>query len=69
VNDLIAALTIFAKYKNVRNPTHCEHDALYIMRVSKEEVSPEDAKRLEELGFFWGEANGGCWMSYRFGSA
>lgn len=66
MSDLIEALTIFAKYQNPRNPTHCEHDVLRIMAVSQEEVSVEDVKRLEELGFFWGEE---CWQSFRFGSA
>jgi hypothetical protein len=67
MDQLIEALTIFRKYKNVARPTHCEHDVLYIMAVTEEEVSPEDQKRLEELGFFWSREE--CWQSFRFGSA
>jgi len=68
MKDLIEALTIFLKYKNQRNPTHCEHDVLWIMGVTKEEVSEEDATRLQALGFFWSESNE-CWQSFRYGSA
>jgi len=69
MNDLIEALSIFAKYKNTYAPTHCEHDVLYIMKVTKEEVSAEDQARLDQLGFFWGEGPEGCWQSFRYGSA
>jgi hypothetical protein len=69
VKDLIEALTIFAKYRNRRNPTNCQHDVLQIMGITKEEVSEEDAVRLGQLGFFWAEEEGGSWQSFRFGSA
>lgn len=69
MDQLIEALTIFRKYKNVRHPTHCEHDVLMIMAVTQDEVSDEDQKRLDELGFHWSDADDGCWASYRFGSA
>ena len=69
MKDLIEALTIFLKYKDVRNPTLCEHDVLYIMEVTKEEVSEEDAARLKELGFLWSEGENNCWISFRYGSA
>lgn len=69
MDDLIEALTIFRKYKNVTNPMHCEHDTLMVVDVTKEEVSEQNAKRLEELGFLWSESSDGCWLSYRFGSA
>lgn len=68
MKDLIEALTIFAKYKDVRNPTHCEHDVLTIMAVTLEEVSEEDRARLETLGFFWDPAEE-AWRSFRYGSA
>lgn len=42
MKDLIEALTIFQKYKDVDYPTHCEHDVLYIMAVGRDEVSAED---------------------------
>jgi len=52
MDDLIEALQILGKYcDNPRNPTHCEHDKLTIMEVNPRKVSPEDLKRLEELGF------------------
>lgn len=69
MDDLIEALTIFRKYQNHRNPTHCEHDELMIMGVTSEEVAPEDQKRLDELGFLWSEGDFGCWRSFRYGSA
>lgn len=67
MDDLIKALTIFRKYANPRNPTHCEHDELWIMEVG-EHVSTGDKVELERLGFFWDESDDG-WKSYRFGSA
>ena len=69
MKDLIEALTIFQKYKDVRNPTHCEHDVLTIMAVGRDEVSAKDAKRLEKLGFIWSEEDDGAWISFKFGSA
>lgn len=69
MKDLIEALTIFLKYKNVEWPTHCEHDVLHIMAVTKEEVSAEDAARLEQLGFLWDTGDDGCWISFKYGSA
>jgi uncharacterized protein CbrC (UPF0167 family) len=68
MDDLIEALQIFRKYKNEKWPTHCEHDVLYIMAVTKDEVSEEDQKRLDELGFTYGESDD-AWISFRFGSA
>lgn len=68
MNHLIEALTIFAKYKNAKRPTHCEHDVLYIMDVARDEVSVEDRARLEVLHFFYSDRES-CWMSFHFGSA
>lgn len=69
MKDLIEALTIFLKYKNVPNPTHCSHDVLSIMEITEDDVSLEDRNRLGELGFFWSTSDGGCWRSFRYGSA
>ena len=70
MDQLIEALTLFRKYRNEQWPTHCEHDVLMIMGVTKDEVTEEDQKRLGELGFIWSEdGEGGCWKSYRFGRA
>ena len=72
MKDLIEALTIFLKYRDVECPTHCEHDVLQVMGITEDEVSEEDRWRLSELGFLWSETgNGGdgCWISYRYGSA
>ena len=67
MKDLILALQIFAKYANDDyKPTHCEHDTLYIgCGIEKENVSAEDIKKLEKLGFFWSDDG---FMSFRFGS-
>lgn len=71
MKDLIEALTIFLKYKNLEWPTYCEHDVLYIMEVTEEEVSEEDKKRLGELGFRFSENSdaGPTWLSFKYGSA
>jgi len=72
MKKLIEALTIFAKYQDLEWPTHCEHDVLHIMGITKDEVSLEDQARLEELGFLWSDARSGedgGWISYHFGSA
>ncbi len=69
MNDLIAALTILAKYqKETYAPTHCEHDVLSVVGIDAGAVSEEDTKRLDDLGFFWSESDE-CWQSFRFGSA
>ena len=67
--DLIEALQIFLKYNNPKWPTHCEHDVLTICGVTPSEVSDEDKKRLDELGFIVSEDYGECFQSFRFGSA
>jgi len=67
MEDLIKALQIFVKYGNPRNPTHCEHDVLYV-DINPEDVSEEDTKELDKLGFFPDEEYGEGFISYRFGS-
>jgi hypothetical protein len=64
--NLIEALTIFAKYQNLDYPTMCEHDVLYVVGITEEEVSVEDRARLDALGFIPGDEG---WMSFRYGSA
>lgn len=51
MKELIEALQIFLKYKDVAYPTHCEHDKLYICGYDDVEFSKEDKERLSELGF------------------
>ena len=68
MKKLIEALQIFLKYKNKEYPTCCDHDILYIMDITKDEVSKKDAKKLNELGFFWNDESDG-WASYKYGSA
>jgi hypothetical protein len=69
MKDLIEALQIFLKYGNDDYaPTHCEHDVLYIGDgIELDEVSEEDIKKLDDLGFFWSDDHDG-FISYRFGS-
>jgi len=67
MDDLIEALQIFLKYKNSKCPTNCSHDTLAIMEVEEEEVSEEDVKRLDQLGFIWSDEDE-CFISFRFGS-
>ena len=61
MKDLIQALQILLKYANDdRNPTHCEHDQLYIgCGIELEKVTKEDIGKLDELGFFWDEESEG----------
>lgn len=68
MDKLIEALQIFLKYQNPPFPTHCEHDVMMVVGISKDEVSKQDVKRLDKLGFFWSNEYD-CWASYRFGSA
>jgi hypothetical protein len=70
MKDLIEALTIFLKYGNPRNPTHCEHDVLTICGIDPEKVSDEDKTKLDKLGFIVSDEDGDpCFISFRFGSA
>jgi len=67
MKDLIAALEILLKYGNPEYPTHCEHDVLSVM-VDPKLVSKEDIELLDKLGFI-PATDGGCFKSFRFGSA
>ena len=69
MKDLIEALTILAKYMDPDEkwPTHCEHDVLYVCNIEPEDVSKEDKKRLDELGFSPDYDVEG-FKSFRFGS-
>jgi hypothetical protein len=71
MKDLIEALNIFGRYGDHDHPTHCEHEVLYIVGITEDEVSKEDTKRLDQLGFHFGSPEGldNCWYSHRFGSA
>jgi hypothetical protein len=68
MENLIKALQIFLKYGNPSNPTHCEHDVLYICNIDPALVSYEDKKKLDTLGFFV-DSTDKCFKSYRYGSA
>lgn len=68
MEDLIKALQIFLKYRNVSYPTICVHDVLIITGYSKDEISEEDKIELDKLGFFWMEEFE-SWASYKYGSA
>ncbi len=68
MKNLIEALQIFLKYGDPENPTHCEHDELWICGIDPSDVSEEDKKRLDELGFFISESDN-CFKSFRYGSA
>lgn len=53
-------------------PTHCEHDILYINpEISPDTVSDDDKTKLNGLGFFHGgpdDVGEECFYSFRFGS-
>ncbi len=66
MNDLLEALELLAKYQvPTDHPTNCEHDVLTVVNVY--DVTDEDTKRLNELGFNRGEEET-SWHSFRFGS-
>ena len=68
MEDLIKALQIFLKYGNPKYPTYCAHDELTIAGINPAEVSDEDKKKLDELGFFVDDEEE-CFRSFKFGSA
>jgi hypothetical protein len=68
MDDLIKALHIFRKYTDKKYPTGCEHDVLYVY-VDPADVSDEDIKELDKLGFYINDDIGYCFSSCRFGSA
>lgn len=69
MDDLIAALTIFAKYQTPTAwPTVCSHDQLTIVGVTADQMSAEDKTAVEGLGFCWAEGDE-AWISFRYGSA
>ena len=73
MNDLIKALTILCKYGDgdAHSPSHCEHDVFMLAGagVNPDDVSEEDLKTLEDLGFMVSSQYGEkCFMSFRFGS-
>lgn len=69
MEKLIEALQIFLKYGNPDYPTHCEHDVMYIS-IDPADVSEEDDKRLNDLGFFVSNETGeDRYQSYKYGSA
>tara|TARA_R110000796_G_scaffold221769_1_gene337945 strand:+ start:1796 stop:2008 length:213 start_codon:yes stop_codon:yes gene_type:complete len=69
MKDLIEALQILLKYANDdRNPTHCEHDQLYVgCGIVYESLTKKEVDKLDELGFFWDDESEG-FISFRFGS-
>lgn len=67
MNDLLEALTIFAKYTDAAHPTCCEHDTLYVL-VTPSQVTATDTERLIALGFEPSQSDG-HFYSNRFGSA
>ena len=49
-HEMAEAFTIFAKYEG--DSLHAEHDILYAGPSDIASMSPEDVKRLDELGWF-----------------
>lgn len=66
LSDLIKALQIFLKYGDLKYPTICEHDELYVL-VEANLVSREDIADLALLGFHVN--SNGTFSSYKYGSA
>ena len=69
MDDLIEALQIFRSYGEVKFPTHCEHDVMYLYpAVPYEDFSEEHIKRLEQLGFDYNSDGEEGFMSFKYGS-
>ena len=68
MSDLIKALQIFLKYKDVKYPTNCRDDVLEIMDINESDISADDIKALDDLGFYWDDDNE-VFYSFKFGSA
>ena len=68
MEKLIEALQIFLKYGNPDYPTQCEHDELWICGINPEDISEEDKKKLDKLGFFV-DMDENRFKSYLYGSA
>ncbi len=69
MEDLIEALQVLLKYGNPKYPTNCDHDVMVICGICTKDVSSDDKKRLDELGFFESEEFDGQFASFKFGSA
>jgi hypothetical protein len=70
LSKLIQALEIFRKYGDPAYPTHCSHDQLTICGINPDDVSDDDKKRLNDLGFLVSNEYGEyCFISFRYGSA
>lgn len=66
MKNLIKALQILLKYnEDLKYPTRCEHDTLYIHGIDPVIVSKDDLEELEEIGF---RAEGNYFISYTYGS-
>jgi transposase len=61
MENLIEALNIFKKYRNIDKPITCALKTLMIKEITKKMVSKEDQKRLNELDFKWDEEYS-CWI-------
>jgi len=70
LQDFVEALTILMGYdsEGSYSPTNCQHDILRVYVSEGNDVTEEDAKRLNELGFDWDGDDLECWYSFRFGS-
>ena len=51
------SFTIMAKYSDEKFPVSAEHDVISVM-INHEAMSPEDAARLTELGWYIDEYGG-----------
>ena len=79
--DLIKALTILLKYKDVKYPFVCEHDMLHVVGYDGLDFAADDVAQLQELGFhneryptpgddeIPEDEREDAWYSFRYGSA
>lgn len=53
MEEFIKAITFLSKFidKNRKYPISCEHDVLYVWGVNFDNMTAEDVRKLDELGF------------------
>lgn len=63
INRWAESFLIFGKYQ--KHPmVDAQHDVIYVdPRISKDDISPSDLERLEELGWCW-DTKHDCWSIY-----
>jgi len=62
MEEFIKAITFLSKFidRNRKYPISCEHDVLYVYGVNFDNMTAEDVRKLDELGFGVGHDDDYC---------